>query len=663
MTDVQQRMRHLIDQIEFHRQKYYTDSAPEISDQEYDALEHELRQLELDYPHLVQPDSPSFRVGGGVADGRVSVPHLRPMLSLENGYNEADLRSFVQRVENAADAQVPFTAEFKIDGLSLSVVYENGVMSRAVTRGDGEVGEDVTLNAKTIKGLPLRVAAWAGYPVMEVRGEVYFERHVFAAVNESRRELGLPEFANPRNAASGTMRTLDSREVAKRQLRIFVYQLMGLERRTHSELLNEAKSLGFPVNEHTCVLQGVDSMLSCTHEWLKLRDQLNYEVDGIVFKVDPLALHDKMGTTTKFPKWALAYKFPAEQATTVIDDITIQVGRTGVLTPVAELKPVHLAGTTVSRATLHNFDEIAKKDIRIGDTVFVEKGGDIIPKVTSVVQARRDGTQVPYPVPKHCPSCHQPVTRDESQVAIRCANLACPAQVERKIQHFASRDAMDIRGLGREWVQQLVKSKLVTDLASIYKLTKADLLTLERSGDRWADNLIEEIHNSKSKPFAKVLFALGIPMVGEKVADQLATAFGNVDRLRAASVQEIADIRGLGEKIAQSLVQILATDSTRQLIQELREHGLIFESKTEDQINQPLLGKTIVLTGTLNRWGRREATALLKQLGANVTSSVSKKTDFLLAGEQAGSKLATAESLGIEIVNEDWLDQWHNRET
>ncbi len=654
------RMRDLIKQIEYHRKRYYLEDAPEISDQEYDALETELKILESENPSLTQPDSPSFRVGGGVSDAHQSVAHLNPMLSLGNAYSEEEILEFVARTQASPDHQVDYAAEFKIDGLSLSVIYEHGLMARAVTRGDGDVGEDVTMNAKTIVDLPLRVDDWHSLASVEVRGEVYFDKKTFASINESRLEEGLALFANPRNAAAGSMRMLDAREVAKRQLRIFIYQVLGdvhaFDR--HSESLNYVSALGFPVNPHNKRVAGFEALKELTQQWLDLRDELSYDVDGIVFKVDDLTRHQTIGYTSKFPKWALAYKFPAEQATTKLVDIQIQVGRTGVLTPVAEFDPVLLAGTTVSRATLHNFEEIERKDIRIGDTVFIEKGGDIIPKVLAVVVSKRDGSQQPYCPPTNCPSCGDPVQRMENFVALRCVNLACPIQMERRILHFSGRNAMDIRGLGKEWVQQLLACGLLRELSDIYKLNKADLIQLERAGERWADNLLREIEASKAKPFHKVLFAMGIPMIGEKVAELLVDQFLTMEAIEKASTEEIAAIHGVGPKIAESLTSFLLRPTSLSEIETLKDLGLQFQSQKEQVLDQPLSEKTVVITGTLLNWTRNDASALLKQLGAQVTSSVTRKTSLLLAGDKAGSKLAKAQELGIEIVHEDWLQQW-----
>jgi len=664
--DISRQMRELIDQIEYHRVRYYRDSDPEIGDREYDLLEKQLRELEAAHPELVQPDSPSFRVGSGIADKHLTVRHAQPMLSLDNAYSVDEVIAFMDRANKAAETELAYTAELKIDGLSLSVIYRHGLIERAVTRGDGSSGEEVTRNAKTLRNLPLRVPAWSEIGRMEVRGEVYMQRDSFEALNQERLEAGLPTFANPRNSAAGSMRLLDSSEVARRRLMMFVFQVTGPwsdEFTTHFETLEALRQLGFPVNGLTKRLEQPSDLEALSVEWRELRHQLNYETDGIVIKVDQLGLRDAIGWTAKFPKWAIAYKFPAEQASTKINAIQVQVGRTGVLTPVAEFDAVQLAGTTVTRATLHNFDEIEKKDIRLGDWVFVEKGGDIIPKVIKVILNKRPDDSQPYAPPTHCPICSEPVERPEGQVALRCVNLTCPAQLERRIRHFASRDAMDIQGLGREWVAQLVEKGLLSDLASIYRLEPEQLMELERAGEKWVANLLEQIQASKQQPFERVLFGVGIPMVGEKVAQQLVAEFGDFDKLKAASAEEIAAIHGMGEKIAESIVHHLTLPSYRQTFEAFSELGLKLSAERTETKPRPLQGKTIVITGTLSGYTRKEAGQLLTDLGANVTSSVSAKTDLLIAGEKAGSKLAKAESLGIEVAGEDWIAQWQEPQT
>ncbi len=661
--DIGKRMDALIEQIEYHRRRYYLEDNPVISDQEYDALERALGELEEARPDLTRPDSPTQRVGGFVAKEHPVRAHRRPMLSLGNAYDEGDVRRFMERVREAIDEEVAYCAELKIDGLSLSAIYERGVLARAVTRGDGSVGEEVTANAKTIRELPLRVEAWSDLEEMEVRGEVYMSRRGFEALNERRLAEGAALFANPRNAAAGAMRLLDSGEAAKRGLRLFAYQAIGdwaARFDSHFGALDALAGLGFPVNPHNRQVAGADEVLALIEEWNELRGRLDYETDGLVLKVDNPGFHEAIGYTAKFPKWALAYKFAAEQATSRVESVTVQVGRTGVLTPVANLEPVKLAGTTVSRATLHNFDEIEKKDIRVGDWVFVEKGGDIIPKVVKVVVERRTGEERPVPVPGQCPSCGAKPEREEDQVAIRCVNLACPAQLERRIQHFASRNAMDIQGLGSERVQQMVAKGLLTDLSSIYRLDEDKLWKLDRVGDKWIANLLGEIEKSKAKPFSKLLYAVGLPMIGEKAAELLVDRFESYAQLRQAEQEDIAAIHGLGDKVAASLRRSLDMAGYCQAFEAFGELGLALEQKrpAADGGPKPLAGKTVVVTGVLSRYTRSEVAGKLKELGAQVTGSVTKKTDYLLAGEKAGSKLAKAQALGVDIKDEAWVNQW-----
>jgi DNA ligase (NAD+) len=665
MNEIEARMRELIEEIRYHRMRYYGLNDPEISDGEYDRLEAELKALERDHPELVQADSPSLRVGSA-EKVQGSRPHLWPMLSLENAYSQSELAAFRLKLEQELGFSPDLCAELKIDGLSLSVVYERGRLSHALTRGDGLQGEDVTAAARTIPSLPAFVPTWSASERVEVRGEVYLDKASFLRLNAEREALGLPAFANPRNSAAGTMRLLDVGEVARRGLSIFIYQMLGEQPESHFSSLCQLGELGFPVNPHNRLLKAGAGLPDLLHQWESLRHQLPYETDGAVIKLDSQPLRGRLGSTSKFPKWAVAFKFPAEQASTRIRQIHIQVGRTGVLTPVAEFDPVSLAGTTVSRATLHNFEELARKDIRLGDAVFVEKGGEIIPKVVKVITSRRDGREQVIEPPTHCPSCGEPVSREEGLVAIRCANLACPAQAEGRILHFCGRDAMNIQGLGREWVQTLLQLGILSDVASIYDLDAERLQGVERAGSRWVAKLLEEIGRSRSQPFAKVLFAVGLPMVGEKVAALLVARFGSLEALSLASEAELAAIPGIGEKIAEAVRTQLGEETTRALFQRLRQHGLSLAAMPRSSTSAnhlPLQGRHIVLTGSLNGRTRAEAKELLCSLGAEVQDAVSSTTDLVLAGEKAGSKLAKARSRGIEIVAEDWLEQWKDRKT
>ena len=662
-ASVEQKMDALIEKIEYHRRRYYQDSDPEITDAEYDLLEKELLDLEKAHPTLVRPDSPSFRVGSGLVKDHPTRAHRRPMLSLENAYTIEDVVDFFVKTQKAAGCELDYAAELKIDGLSLSVIYEHGFMTRAITRGDGKTGEEVTLNAKTIVDLPLRIPVWSSLAEMEVRGEVYLAKSTFQKLNQSRMEAQLPLFANPRNAAAGSMRMKDSTEVAKRKLRILVFQALGPwadSFNSHLGCLAALDELGFPVNPNNTQIRDKNHLLDIIDRWQALRAELEYDTDGVVIKVDNPSFYERIGYTNKFPKWAAAYKFVAEQATTRINRVSVQVGRTGVLTPVAHFEPVQLAGTTVGKATLHNFDEIEKKDIRIGDWVFIEKGGDIIPKVVKVVLDKRPGDAVPIEVPERCPRCDGPTEQVPDQVAVRCVNLACPAQLERRITHFSGRNAMDIQGLGKERVQQMVAQGLLRNLADIYQLDKDKLWQLERVGDKWIANLLGEIEKSKAQPFSRLLFAVGIPMIGEKVADVLVEAFGSYDQLLAAEPESIAEIHGMGEKVAESLVHHLQLQSYREAFEAFRRAGLQLarEEKTEDAGPQPFADKTLVITGTFSLGSRTELTQHFKGLGAKVTGSVTKKTDYLLAGEKAGSKLAKARSLNVEVVDEEWVKQW-----
>jgi len=665
MNKTEKRMRELIEQITYHRMRYYGQNDPEISDGEYDRLEAELRALERDHPELRQEDSPSLSVGAAERIAAGAKAHFSPMLSLENAYSFGEIAAFRLRLEHELGFSPDLCAELKIDGLSLSVVYEQGQLRHALTRGDGLQGEDVTAAARTIHSLPPFVSAWTGAERMEVRGEVYLDKASFQRLNAEREAAGLPAFANPRNSAAGTMRLLDVAEVARRGLSIFIYQMLGDQPHSHFSSLSLLSELGFPVNPHNRLLKEGAGLEDLLHQWEAARHQLPYETDGAVIKLDAQPLRGRLGSTSKFPKWAVAFKFPAEQASTRIRHIHIQVGRTGVLTPVAEFDPVSLAGTTVSRATLHNYAELARKDIRLGDAVFVEKGGEIIPKVVKVITSRRDGSEQAIEPPSHCPSCGEPTVREAGLVAIRCVNLACPAQTEARILHFCGRDAMNIQGLGREWVQTLLQLGILSDLASIYELNAERLQGVERAGSRWIANLLEEVDRSRKQPFEKVLYALGLPMVGEKVAALLVARFGSLEALSMASEAELAAIPGIGEKIASSVRSQLNEEPTRALIHRLQGKGLSLAAatRTAQATDLPLQGRNIVLTGSLNSMTRGEASDLLRSLGAQVQDAVTGTTNLVLAGEKAGSKLAKARSRGIEIVAEDWLEPWKNMKT
>ncbi len=641
-----------------HDHLYYLLAAPEISDFDYDQLFSELQRLEEAHPEFRSPDSPTQRVGGVPLDGLEQVAHAHPMLSLDNSYSKDELGGWYARAERELGrAPGDLAAELKIDGVSISLIYEYGRLARAVTRGDGNLGDDVTANARTIRGLPLIVE---GAPsLLEVRGEVYMARSTFDALNRGRKESGEPEFANPRNATAGSIRLLDSREAARRRLSAWCYQLGRAADRNstgHIDDLQWLADLGLPVSPHIerCSnLAGVEAFID---RWEEGRKELDFDTDGIVVKLDGAAERAALGATARAVRWAVAYKFPPEGRTTVVCNVVVQVGRTGVLTPVADLEPVALSGSTVSRATLHNFDEVERLDLRIGDTVWVTKGGEVIPKVVGVVGSERPADAEPVAVPARCPSCDTPVVREEGEVALRCPNLHCPAVVAARLRHFTSRGAMEIEGLGGKKLDQLVAAGLVTDEASLWDLDIEALASLPRWQETSANKLVAELDSARSRPLSRLLFALGIPGIGERVAKQLAHRFPTLASLAAATAEELEAIDGVGPALSGSVMKWFADDRNRALIDRFRARRIDpEEAGAEDAGAQPLAGTTFVITGALSR-SRREIQTRLEVLGATVTGSVSKKTTHLLAGPGAGGKLAKARSLGVEIMDEDALE-------
>ncbi|MDN5292861.1 MAG: ligase [Eubacteriales bacterium] len=653
--EARKRIEELRREIEHHDYLYYVLDRPEITDAQYDLLMQELARLEAMYPEFITPDSPTQRVGGKPAEGFATVTHRVPMLSLNNAFNEADLRDFDRRVRQLAGGEkVEYVVEPKIDGLAVSLIYENGRFVRGATRGDGEVGEDITANLRTIRSLPLRLRQ--PVPFLDVRGEVYMPKKEFARLNAEREEAGEPPFANPRNAAAGSVRQLDPRVTAKRELHIFVYAIGLIEGRdvaTHWEGLHLLRELGLPVNPHIYLAATIDEVLDYVNGWQEKRHQLPYEIDGMVVKVNSLSLQRAMGSTAKSPRWAIAYKFPPEQALTRVEDIVISVGRTGVLTPTAVLTPVRVAGSTVSRATLHNEDIIRQKDIRIGDTVIIHKAGDVIPEVVEVVKEKRTGAEKEFHMPSRCPACGSEVVRMEGEVAWRCINSSCPAQLQEKIIHFVSRDAMNIEGLGPKLVVQLMRAGLVKDAADLYYLRYEDLVRLERMGPKSARNLLQAIERSKNASLGQLIFALGIRHVGAKAGKVLATAFRSMDRLMTASEEELMAIPEVGPKMAASIVAFFAREENRRLIERLRQAGVRMTEEETAAGDQPLAGKTFVLTGTLSSLTRREAGELIEKLGGKVTNSVSKNTDYVVVGENPGSKYDKALALGITLLTEE----------
>ncbi len=655
----------LRERIRYHEHRYYVLDAPEIADREFDELFRQLQRLEAAHPELVTSDSPTQRVGGKPAEGLAAVEHTLPMLSLDNAYGESELLDYDRRVrEAAAGGQAQFVCELKIDGLSLALTYEDGSLLRGVTRGDGLRGEDVTANVRTIRTVPLHVPALRreaqGGGTVEVRGEVFLPLDSFQKLNRQREENGEPLFANPRNAAAGTLRTLDPGVVAGRNLDIFVYQALvdgQVPRRNHSEVLKWLRAAGFKVNPEWKRCASVQEVMDFCREWEKRRDRLNYEIDGVVVKVDSIALQQDMGATSKFPRWAVACKFPARQATTVVNDIQVQVGRTGALTPVALLEPVHLAGSTVSRATLHNPDEIARLGIKIGDTVWVEKGGDVIPKVVKVVENLRPADAQEFAMPQRCPVCQGEVVRAEEEAVLRCINLTCPAKVREALLHFCSRRALRIEGLGEALVDQLLKKEWVRDPSDLYALEMEDLVGLERMGPKSAANLLAQIEASKQRGLGRLVFGLGIRHVGERTAMLLARHYGALENLSAASQESLESLFEVGPVVAESVRQFFAQEGNRQLVDNLREAGLNPQEKTAESTASDLQGQQVVLTGRLATLTREEAGRMIALRGGRVTSSVSRKTAFVVAGEDAGGKLAKARQLDIRVMDEtEFLD-------
>ena len=647
------RMLELVKLLNQYAHEYYTTDNPSVSDSEYDKLYHELLDLEKQYPEFVQPDSPTHRVGGKVLEGFEKYQHQYPLYSLQDAFSREELDAFDTRIRKDFP-DVSYLCELKIDGLSVSLMYEKGILVAGATRGDGSVGENITENLKRVKDIPLKLPSEVD---MTVRGECYMPRSSFDAVNQLRQENGEPEFANPRNAAAGTLRQLDTAIVAKRNLATFLYQEASPTSATSQEaVLNQLSKSGFSVNERHILAHSMDEVWQFIGQITQERDQLPYDIDGVVIKVNDLVMQEELGFTVKAPKWAIAYKFPAEEKEAQLLSVDWTVGRTGVVTPTANLTPVQLAGTTVSRATLHNVDYIAEKDIRKGDTVIVYKAGDIIPAVLQVVENKRQSEEK-LEIPKNCPSCNSELIHFEDEVALRCINPRCPAQIKEGLIHFASRDAMNITGLGPAVVEKLFDQQLVNDVAGIYRLAVEDLLQLENFKEKSANKLYTAIQTSKENSAEKLLFGLGIRHVGSKVSQILLEHFHDLEQLAKAEKEEIAALDSLGMVIAESLSSYFAQEGTHILLSELKEAGLNFTYLGEKvAADAALSGLTVVLTGKLERLNRSEAKKKLESLGAKVTSSVSKKTSLVVAGADAGSKLTKAQELGIDIRDEAWLE-------
>ena len=649
---IREEMQQLTETLRYHADRYYNQDVPEISDYEYDMLQRKLRKLEAEYPEYAAPDSPTQRVIGVVLDGFESVTHPYPMESLQDVFSFEEVREFDQKIR-AQFPDVIYTAELKIDGLSVCLEYENGRFVRGATRGDGKVGEDVTENLKTIIDLPRAIPSNLAHIV--VRGEVYMPEQVFQQLNRQREAAEQPLFANPRNAAAGSLRQLDSNICAQRRLSIFCFNLQNgaeLGFTSHAETFAFLKEQGFPVVEPFAVCRSMDEALAYIQEIGEKRGELPFGIDGIVIKVDSLEARRQLGSTSKVPRWAVAYKFPPEEKPAQLKDIILQVGRTGVLTPNAVFEPVRLAGTKVSRATLHNADFIEQKDIRIGDIIFVRKAGDIIPEVLGIDISKRPDDTTPFVMPSVCPVCGAPVVREPGEAAHRCTGAECPAQLARSIVHFASRDAMDIEGLGPASVDALLENELIRSVADLYQLQGQDLAALDKMGEKSADNLLTALEHSKKQPLARLLFAFGIRHVGQKAARVLAQKYGTLDAICAASIEDLTETPDIGKITAESLLQWLESPQGKHLIESLRAAGLNF-TQPDDRISSRFAGMTFVLTGTLERYSRTEAGALIEKNGGKVSGSVSKKTTYVVAGAEAGSKLTKAQSLGIAILSED----------
>ena len=659
---IEKEIEKLRNDIRYHEYRYYVLDNPEISDFEFDKLMRRLQELEAQNPELVTPDSPTQRVGGQPAEEFPKVQHSVPMLSLDNTYSVDELKDFDRRVrELSGRSKVEYVGELKLDGLSMALTYEDGVLTHGVTRGDGVEGEDVTANVRTIRSVPLGIDAERSEVIgdprrFEVRGEVIMPRRAFEQTNAQREATGELRFANPRNAAAGSMRQLDSRIVAQRKLDMFLYYLLVENReplREHWQNLEALVKMGFKVNPNRRLCKSFEELMAYIQEWESKRDGLEYEIDGIVVKVNDIRLWEELGTTAKSPRWAIAYKYAARQATTRVMDIRAQVGRTGTLTPVADLEPVDVGGVTVSHATLHNMDEITRLGVKIGDAVLIQRAGEVIPQVVKVVKQAPEGRE--FSMPKQCPVCGGEVHRAEGEVAYRCVNSACPARLKESLLYFAGRRAMNIDGLGEALVDQLVDKGLVRDVADLYALTHEKVANLERMGDKSAGNLREEIENSKKASLARLIFALGIRFVGERTGQLLADHFASLDKLAKASEEELLEVEEVGPRVAESILEFFREPRNLKVIEKLRKASLQFESAKIHKPEGNLAGKQFVLTGTLPRYSRDEAKKMIEEAGGRVTGSVSKKTDYVVVGADPGSKLDKARSLGVKTIEEDEL--------
>lgn len=658
-ADVRRRHGDLCAEVERHNRLYYVDAAPEISDIEFDALLRQLMELEAQFPVLITPDSPTQRVGGQPLASFETVEHAAPMLSIDNTYSEGELREFDERVRRGLGGERPtYVVELKLDGVAISLRYEHGAFTRAATRGDGTRGDNVTANVRTVKSVPLRLT---DHPpaMLEVRGEIYMTNDELHRINRLREEAGEPPLANPRNTTAGTLKLLDPKQVAVRRLEIACYDiapLPGAQLDSHTKTLDALKKYGLPVNPHYARCSSIDDVVETCNLWQDKRHSLGYETDGMVIKVDSAEQRRRLGATSKSPRWMIAYKFPAQIVRTKLLAISINVGKSGALTPVAELQPVLIAGTTVKRASLYNFEDLARKDLRVGDTVELQKAGEIIPQVIRYIPELRPQEANPFPVPKACPICHGEVHRDPEGVFIRCLNLACPAQLKERMIHYASRGAMDIDGLGPAIINQLVERGYIKDPADLYDLDLLRVASLEKMGTKSASNLLAAIDNSRARSLDRLLNGLGIPHVGAHTAEILADYYGHMDAILAASAEQLTEIYEVGPIVAKSIADFFETAENRELIRKLRERGVNITQEAATAGPRILEGKTFVVTGTLTRYSRDAAHDLIKRLGGRPTTSISAKTDYLIAGESAGSKLDKAQKLGVRVLTEDEFD-------
>lgn len=651
-SSAQSKVEKLRQKINHHNYLYYSQDNPKISDSEYDKLFKELKELEEKYPDLITDDSPTQRVGAAPLKSFTTVTHKVPLISLDNAFSEKELRDFDERVRKGLNQdKIEYVCEMKMDGLAISLEYKNGKFIRGSTRGDGKQGEDITLNLKTVKSIPLVLNEKVD---IEARGEVYLSYKDFIRFNEERIEAGETKFANPRNAAAGSLRQLDSKITAQRPLAIYNYGAILEDKKItkHSEVLEYLKHLGFRINPNTEICQGIEAVLKFIDKWESQREKLDYEIDGIVVKVNDLADQKKLGATTHHPRWAIAFKYPAMQAETIVEDIAVQVGRTGAITPVAHLKPVHLAGVMVKRATLHNEDEIKRLEIKIKDHVKVQRAGEVIPEVVSVVKNKRTGQEKEFHMPKKCPVCGGEIFRPEGEAVSRCINFACPAQVKERIRHFCTRGAMDIEHMGPAIIDQLVENKIIQDVGDIYSLKKDDLTQLERMAEKSAQNILDAIEKSKERDFDRLIFGLGIRNVGKHIASLLTEQFPSLEKLEQAKEKDISNIYGVGPTVAKSVVHFFKQKQNQMVLEKLSNAGIRMKAKISSG-PKPLAGKKIVLTGTLETLSRDEAQSLIRKLGGQPSSSVSSQTDFVVFGKEPGSKLDKAKKLGVKCLSEE----------